>query len=346
MGFFIGSASVRSLFRVLGDDENALTGALAYCASCSPNFLRELLRRMGLKNLREDDLASANIYYQRHAEDRKEGITDVEVHIPGKLHVIIEAKIGGAFPTLEQCNKYSSRLDKAVPEKSRRLAVLVDSADVGIGAEYRKRHQPLDGGLVPLLWGSVCQDAQSTRGRASNAVEKFVLSELCYFIEREYYMRSFEEEVWVVPLSIKPLEGVPFTMYDIPLKYRSYFHPEKRSRRKAIYFAPRAHGKVEQVQRILAIEHDKHLKEYIQEHIPELSAVPWAAEPYTIFHLGEPIKLPAPVKSGPIRDRLAYCDFDLLVTSQSIDEAQKKTITRRKEEMAKESGSPVSVNPE
>ena len=121
-----------------GDDENALTGALAQCIAHSERLLRMVLRNVGLKNVRAPNLQSARVFYQRHVEDRKEGITDIEIEIPGILHVIIEAKIKAAFTDIEQCQKYLGRFSPTISRK--RLAVLVDAADIGIIDEYRSRN--------------------------------------------------------------------------------------------------------------------------------------------------------------------------------------------------------------
>ena len=283
-----------------------------------------VLRNVGLKNVRAPNLQPARVFYQRHGEDRKAGITDIEIEIPGRIHVIIEAKIRAAFPDFKQCQKYLGRFNTATPQK--RLSLLIDAADIGIIDEYRARNPSFKGLLVPLLWANIYDDAQLILRRSRDSVERYLLSELCSFIEEEYYMRSFEEEVWVVPLGIKPLWQGGLSFYDIPLQHKIYFHPTRRSRRKAIYFAPRAFGRVQHVQRILKIEYNKTPQQYISQ----LSKMPWGSGSCTIFHLSEPVKLPKPIRSGNIRNRVAYCDFDLLVNAQTIGEAHKETMNRRK----------------
>jgi hypothetical protein len=268
---------------------------------------------------------SANVFYQRHTEDQRKGISDIEIEIPGKLHVIIEAKIRAAFPELEQCQKYLPRLDTDVA--SHCLAILLDAADIGIIADYESRELAFKSILRALLWANIHKHAQRIFRTTQDSIENYLLSNLCSFIEGEYYMKSFEEEVWIVPISTKPLWGNGISFYDIPLKHKIYFHPAKRSRKRAIYFAPRAYGQVKHVQKILKVEYNKPPQQYI----PELTKLPWSSEKHTIFHLGEPVNLPVPVKSGPIRDRLVYSDFDLLINAQTVDEAQKSTIKRRKE---------------
>lgn len=280
MHLFVNQKPAGSVFRIVGDDENALTSALAQCIVYSEGLLRAVLRNVGLKNVRARSLESACVFYQRHAEDRREGITDIEVTIPGILHVIIEAKIKSAFPDIEQCQKYLERFDPAIPQH--RLAVLLDAADAGVVEQYRSRDASFEGLLVPLLWADIYDEAQRILRRSHDTVEQYLLSEFCSFVEGEYYMKSFEEEVWVVPLNTKPLWQGGLSRYDIPLQRRIYFHPAKRTRRKAIYFAPRAFGEVKHVQRILKIEYNKKPRQFISE-LNDLQRFPWAFEDFTVF---------------------------------------------------------------
>lgn len=85
------------------------------------------------------------------------------------------------------------------------------------------------------------------------------------------------------------------------------------------------------MQRILKIEYNKEPRQYIPE-LNDRQRFPWSSGSYTIFHLGNPVKLPKPIRSGNIRNRVAYCDFDLLVNAQTIGEAHKETMNRRKSE--------------
>ena len=93
---FAHGRPVRSAFDLLGSDENALTFALGYTFRQCPGYLQAFLREVGLGGLRRRTLAQAAIWLQR--SDRTSGITDIEVVLDGRLHVIIEAKIGLGVP--------------------------------------------------------------------------------------------------------------------------------------------------------------------------------------------------------------------------------------------------------
>ncbi len=314
---------VESIFRLFGADENTLTASLAICLSRSKSLLRKLLCEIGLKNIHGNKLEQAEITYQSHGATHVDGITDLEILVPNCLHVIVEAKIGSSIPGLSQYRKYQSRFNDSVLQNFQRLVTLVDSGDAG-KLTYNVRPEPVLHKVI--TWGWFYKISQQLLRGRSDVTERYFLTQFGYFIDKEYQMKSYEEEVWVVPQAIKPLWEKGLSFYDIALERRIYFHPEKRSRKKAIYFAPRAHGQVEYVQKILSVEYGESPKDYIKE----LSHIDWASTPHTIFRLGDKVKLPKPVPSGKIWNRVAYVDFDLLTGATTIDDAQKATIKRAK----------------
>lgn len=327
MSLFVHNNRSSSIYSINGSNENALTAALSICLSKSTNFLKAVLKLLDIKGICEQDYELIDVYYQKFGLNSAEGITDIELFMKYKFHVIIEAKIGASFPTLNQCTKYIPRFNSEVPNKNKILALLLDSADTGIIRTYLKEQPALKGYLKPLLWANLYDIAQYLVRSTKSKTEEFLLSELCYFIEEEYYMKSYEEEVWIVPLGTEQLWEGGLSFFDIPIQKKIYFHPKDRTRRRAIYFAPRAYGQVQYVQKILGIEYNKEPKQYI----PELSGLSWSGEPHTIFRLGEPVKLPAPIKSGKIWNNVSYSDFDLLVNAESVKHAHELTLKRRSE---------------
>src|SRR5258708_3029059 len=98
-------------FGLLGTDENALSFSLGYTFQQCPRLLQWFLGQIGLAGVRLSALAQTQITLQRHRSGESgEGITDIEVHLPGSFHVIVEAKVGLSVPTIDQCRKYLPRL--------------------------------------------------------------------------------------------------------------------------------------------------------------------------------------------------------------------------------------------
>jgi hypothetical protein len=72
-----------------------------------PRLLQKFLAAVGLKRFRLTRLVNAEIRLQSKHDT---GITDIEVILPGRLHLIIEAKVGLNFPTFGQCKNYIERI--------------------------------------------------------------------------------------------------------------------------------------------------------------------------------------------------------------------------------------------
>ena len=99
---------VRTPFGLLGTDENSLTFALGYTMGHCPRLLQMLLTVVGLKGFHIGTLSNAEIHLQ---EASKEGITDIEVVIPDRLRLVIEAKVGLNVPTIGQCSQYIEKIE-------------------------------------------------------------------------------------------------------------------------------------------------------------------------------------------------------------------------------------------
>ena len=82
------------------------------------------------------------------------------------------------------------------------------------------------------------------------------------------------------------------------------------------------------VQRVLDIKHEV---EPIKE-VPELVKVnaSWPKEPHTIWYLSDPIKLGHKIETGPgMRNAHVTCDFDLLLTCNSVAEIRQQMKLRK-----------------
>jgi hypothetical protein len=102
---------ITSPFGLLGTDENALSFALGYTFQQCPPLLIWFLKQIGIAGVSTPLLPSIRIDLQRHRHgDSAEGITDIEIRLPGHFHIIAEAKVGLGVPSIEQCRKYLSRL--------------------------------------------------------------------------------------------------------------------------------------------------------------------------------------------------------------------------------------------
>src|SRR5262249_50017536 len=141
---------VTTPFGLLGTDENALSFALGYTfQQCTP-LLQWFLRAIGLFGVHQSALQRASIDLQQHRSGEPgQGITDIEIHLPGQFHVIIEAKVELAVPTIEQCRKYLPRFHN---EPGQKLVALIQSPDRALLEGYAKQDRALSKRLVGFHW--------------------------------------------------------------------------------------------------------------------------------------------------------------------------------------------------
>ena len=316
---------VTSPFGLLGTDENALSFALGYSFQQCPHLLQWFLCEIGLPGIRLSSLQRTRIDLQRYRSDTSGvGITDLEIHLPGHFHVIIEAKVGLGVPSLPQCEKYLRRLASA-NEPIQRLIALVQSPDLSIEEAYGKISSSLKGKLMCFHWSYFITECVRliTRGRVSadalQAVRWFYR-----FLDEEYRMKAFTTEVWILPIATQPLWSGGLSFLDIHQKYLIYFDNRSPTVRP-LYIGLRSGGQLDSLHRVIRIEHETPVSKYV----PNLQT-PWKDTPHTIWHLDKAVPLPRTIPTGgKLWQRRVPCDFDVLLSAKTVMEIE-DTMRERK----------------
>jgi hypothetical protein len=323
-------------FGLLGHDENALTYALGFTFAKCPQLLQIFLRRIGLGGISLNTLQSATIRLQQRGHGI-DGITDIEIDVPGQRFLIVEAKVGLSVPDLEQCRKYLPRFDAHV-KSQKRLIALVESGSTA----FVHQHGSLCPALKPLLkafhWSDIIPECARLRSKCQADTEEGVwLRYFQGFLEQEYQMRAFTEEVWIVSARTSPLWPGGLSYYDThakerPQGHRIYYRTDCHGKRP-LYMAFRNNGKVTHIQRVMGVVHEAMPLEYVPE-LRHISAKQWPTTPHTIWLLGPPTELSRPIPTGDntMRARQFSCDLDILISSNSIREAVQKMKDRRRDE--------------
>jgi hypothetical protein len=322
---------VTSPFGLLGQDENALSFALGYTFAQCPNLLHAFLKDIGLRGLRHAALKHCSLLLQEHGSKRGlTGITDLELHLPGCFHVIVEAKVGLSTPTVEQCVKYLPRFQEK-NEPTKRLVALLQISQ-SFSERYYRASPSLKELLIPYTWTSLIPHCiHDQRWCPQTTLPGYWVRSFQRFLEEEYNMKCFTEEVWIVSASQVPLWPNGLSHYDTHVKGRIYYRQDRHTKRP-LYLALRTQGRIEALQRVLRVEHE------VQpvNCIPALKNVPhgWPSEPHTIWHLGEPVKLPNPIPTddAAMRGRMVSCDLDILLSSSSIKQAVARMQKRSRRE--------------
>lgn len=323
---------VTTPFGLLGRDENALSFALGYTFAKCPRLLRHFLRHIGVGGLQGESLNEVEITLQRHEHG---GITDVEISLPGKLFVVVEAKVGLSLPTLEQCLKYLPRFERNKASRQR-LVALVASPATSLLDKYRSQNRTLKTLLTAFHWMDLIPDCiRMLREYPATTEPGLWIRSFQQFLEQEYEMKAFTEEVWIVSASTKPLWPNGKSFYDTHAKgrIRIYYRKDCHNKRP-LYMAFRVGGKVTHIQKVLSVKHEAQPVDLMSElkNVPEN----WPSIPHTVWVLGEPTPLPQaiPTDDKTMRARQFSCDLDILLSSASIREAVQKMKKRNHKEVA------------
>jgi hypothetical protein len=285
---------VTTPFGLLGTDENALSFALGYTFQQCPPFLQWFLRAIGISGVHQSTLHKARIDLQRHRSGKRaQGITDIEIHLPGHFHVIIEAKVELAVPTIKQCRKYIPRFQD---EPSQKLVALIQSPDRALLKGYAKQERALSKQLVGFHWADFIPECiRLMLGTSAPAHEMEWVRSFYSFLDQEYPMKAFSTEVWILPISTEPLWPNGMSHWEIHQKYRVWWDYSQHSVRP-LYLAFRVDGKLDSICRVLRIEHDVP----IIDRVPELrnSRNIWFKKPCTILAFPAACETRPPYSNG------------------------------------------------
>ena len=319
---------VTSPFGLLGTDENALSFALGYTFQQCPPFLQWFLRQIGVQGVHKTSLRKVRINLQRYRSGESgQGITDIEIHLDGHFHVIIEAKVGGAVPSIEQCCKYLHRFHET-NERIQKFVTLIQAADDSFGIKYAQKVPDLAERLVCFIWPKLLSECiRIMMSKSAESEAKAWVRSFYNFLDQEYRMKAFTTEVWILAISTKPLWPNGKSHWDIHQEYRVWWDYKEHTVRP-LYLAFRVNGNLESVWRTSRIEHGIP----IIAVVPELKHIKndWPKEPCTVWHLESPVKLPHPIRTGGgMYNRRVRCDFDMLLTSTTVLEIEQAMKKRR-----------------
>jgi hypothetical protein len=312
---------VATVFELIGRDENALTFALGWCLAKAPRLLAELASLLGAKGIG----AGVRVILQEYSG--KNGITDIELIVPGQFACIIEAKVGHVPPSLEQLTKYAVKLNGAKECPSKVLVVLARSDRQDL---WLRRHVPSKVRDIPVLalsWGQV-KDAISRAYPASDNTAKSLLRQLREFIEGVLILHSVtSNKTFVVSVGRRTFQGGNTTLVEVVENCERYFHHDAKGwpREPPNYIAFRWGGRLQSI-------HHIDYYEIITNFHPHFPSCPSKeTDPYFLYKLGPAIRPAKVIRTGDIvRDTRVWAHLDLLLTSETIWDAWNKTKQREK----------------
>jgi hypothetical protein len=327
----IRSSFPKTVFELMGKDENSATYALGWTIERSPCLAAILAERLAGQAI---DASDIRVALQTHGHDG--GFTDMEIRCGGELHAILEAKQGFQLPSIEQLRRYRPRLD--TDPAYRQIVVSVSAVAQSIA--LRRLPSQIDGAQVAhLSWGSIRGMAKAARHEASSLEEKLWLRELIRHLEGYAAMdRTRDNLVYVVSLGSNPMrEDSHRTWIDVVEKDACYFHPvgDTWPMQPPNYIAFRYRGEVQSVHRIES--HDI---------VFDVSTVnrSWVStnRDHFVYALGPAMRPPKQLKAAGPDDKVkrsarVWCAIDTLLSGQFDQLGEARDETNRRMEAAEES---------
>ena len=325
-------SKVETVFELLGENEDAMTYSLGWALAKCPTFCSSFAKLLGIKKGFSDEM---HIRLQDHASEK--GFTDIELIDPAKHHVIVEAKRGFTVPSDKQLEKYADRLLASTEAKAKKLLVVLAESDRyerWLKLKVPKKVKGIE--VLPITWRRFQDMAQQSIKTAKHE-QKRLLHQLIHYLDKVTSMQNqTSNAVYVVALGQGNFENSNIPYIEVVEKYRKYFHPVGGGKGgwpadPPNYIAFRYRG---------ALQSIHHIESYtvIDNYYPHFP-VPRnsiADPPHYLYTLGPIIK---PTKTTPTNDLKGryrqitmssrrWCDLDLLLTSDSIAEAVKRSRDR------------------
>jgi hypothetical protein len=313
-----GSRPVENIFQLVGDNEDAITAALAWTMASSLTFLREFVSHSSGYT---GNLTNAELYFQR--SERNAGRTDLEIVVGDAVHIIFEAKKGWEIPTLNQLGLYAQRSLFSSNGTAVRRFVTASQAD----SRYASLHLPLAVNGMPLAhlsWRYLHTMVKRCIGTTNSIHEKKQLGHLADFLNRTMTKPNVHSNaVYVVSLGRDMLwPGTNFV--DVVEKHCRYFHPVGGSRggwptSPPNYIAFRYDGELKSIHHVDDATVTNDLADTAPGKLPSYPVT----QPHFLYRLGPAIRPPNRVPSGAAIkwSTRVWVALDLLLTSPTISDA-------------------------
>lgn len=304
---------IRTVFQLLGEQENDITFSVAWALARSSGFTERLVTNILGIHASADE---TTIRIQVNEKDA--GITDIEIESPGQFFIIIEAKKGWTSPTLAQLAKYVRRRSFLTDKHIKRAIVPLSEC----GTDFTLRCldcNSIEGvPIIPLDWQTVFECAKNAA--CSSHAEKRLLQELQMYLRGVISMQSNDSNwVYVVSLGAGTPSGWKVSWKEIVEKHRAYFHVIGKTWPKVApnYIAFRYGGRLQSIHHVEAFEtftdpHDK---------FPGIPDRRW--EPHILYKLGRGFAPDHDVPTGKIYPNgRVWCMLDTLFTSPTLADAR------------------------
>lgn len=314
---------VESVFAINGINENVLSAAFAFSLHASLEFLDAVTSDL-IPGFRAETPAEIRIQNAR----RSEGITDVEIRVPGSAYFIFEAKAHSIRPSDSQLRTYSKRCLASGLQAC--MVSLVNGPY--LMAHLQRESTEMNG--VPVhfrTWRWARQLAVQARAREKTPRARLVLQEFSELVEGIVARDPiYSNETFVVSLGPGKPMGWEISWIEIVEKYSRYFYPfqAKGWPVPPNYMGFRYGGRLQCVRHVTSYE----IVDDVRVKFRGASkGDDWG--PHYLLTLGPAIRPTHEVGLGPRVQQSArvWCMIDTLLTCPTISDALTETERRRRE---------------
>jgi len=195
--------SCRSVFRLIGNNEDALTYSLGYLLAHDKRLCSDILKyKNTFKKKNEitwDMLLKGYSIHLQEITERKGGRRDIVIDFP-RLRAVIEAKIGGAIPGKEQIRKYMDEFTNHAQDHKVIIALVRDSVSTERVSEDLSQ-ECADNGITfySLHWCEIIELVQKCSRSKENSPDEmhYLYGQFTRFFKEDYRMGFYDVEVKV-----------------------------------------------------------------------------------------------------------------------------------------------------
>ncbi len=221
------TSPVQSIYRLAGNDEDALTFALGFLLAHDQDFCAKLIRhlRIAPRHTLKPDYS----VHLQEVTDTGFGRRDIVIE-DIETRIVLEAKIGAAEPTAEQLLKYGAEEDLWNQYKRCGVVALTQvELATTIREEVSSKLSKQNIQFRNVQWYELAELTLSHRPSEGSEVSRYLFDEFIRFIRRDYSMGYYDAEILIQ--DVNPLNAEIFEkgwMYVTSLK----------DKKAPIYFAP------------------------------------------------------------------------------------------------------------
>ena len=221
-------STVQSIFRLIGNDEDALTYALGFLLALDPDFCVKALRICGIKTPRR--FRDAYTIYLQEVTDGRFGRRDVVIQT-SDLRVVLEAKIGTSEPTVGQLLKYADE-DNLWANFSTKAVVALTQVELSSSTLDTTRSKLSDKGIScsAAQWHQIIELALDHVPQDDSEVSRYLFDEFARYARKDYGNMGYHDAE-VLILDVNPHNAKIFNDHWL-------YVGVPKDKKAPLYFAP------------------------------------------------------------------------------------------------------------